>query len=102
MFVSSFDRLLVCVSPLTLHSMRLVTTASGLSFTQPSTAIRLFCWVQGDEAKQRFPISVASTETVGELRKAIKKEKENTFREVDADTLKLWKVGAQSLYERCR
>ena len=79
--------------------MRLVTTATGSSFPQPSTAIRLFCWVQGDEAKQRFPISVASTETVGELREMIKKKKENTFREVDADTLNLWKVSARCCYE---
>ncbi len=82
--------------------MRLVTTATGSSFPQPSPAIRLFCWVQGDEAKQRFELQIASTETVSGLRKAIKKEKENTFREVDADTLNLWKVSARCCYEGAR
>ena len=94
MFASSFDRLLVRACPATFHSMRLVTTATGSSLPQPSTMIRLFCLVQGDEAGQHFPINIAITETVGELREMIKKKKEHAFRGVDADTLNLWKVRA--------
>ncbi len=54
-----------------LHSMRLVTTATGSSFPQPWTAIRLFCWVQGDEAKQRFETQIANTETVSGISSSV-------------------------------
>ena len=39
-----------------------------------------------------FPVKVAKSETVGGLKKAIKKEKEHAFDGVDADCLDLWKV----------
>jgi hypothetical protein len=78
MFASSFDRLLVRASPATFHSMRLVSTATGSSLPQQSITIRLFCFLQGDEAGQRFPINIANTETADEL----KKKNEHAFRGV--------------------
>ncbi|KAF9307968.1 hypothetical protein BG003_011803, partial [Podila horticola] len=42
-----------------------------------------------------FPVKIEFTETIGELKKAIKAEKANDFRDVDADKLTLWKVSIQ-------
>jgi hypothetical protein len=52
----------------------------------------LFCWVQGDDPEQAFSLDVSGTKNVSELKEAIKEKKKHTFRDVDADTLKLWKV----------
>jgi len=54
--------------------------------------LNLNCFVYGDEPGRIFPIQIAQTKTVGDLRKAIKDEKKNAFRDVDADRLDLWKV----------
>lgn len=54
--------------------------------------LSLFCYVLGDDPQQIFPVKIAPTETVGDLKDAIKAKKSNTLKDVDADTLKLWKV----------
>ncbi|KAG2335302.1 hypothetical protein BDR05DRAFT_624489 [Suillus weaverae] len=57
-----------------------------------SEPLHLNCIVFGDDPTHIFPVSVAQTRTVGDLRKVIKEEKKRAFRDVDADSLKLWKV----------
>ena len=46
----------------------------------------------GDDASHIFPIKIAKSDTVGDLRKLIKEEKRPAFDHVPADTLVLWKV----------
>jgi hypothetical protein len=41
-----------------------------------------------------FPVKITRTESVRTLKKVIKEEKKHVFRHIDADTLKIWKVGA--------
>jgi Crinkler effector protein N-terminal domain len=60
---------------------------------------KLFCWVNGDEYSQAFPVEIEGTKTVGDLKKVIKKEKENAFQHVDADNLQLWKVSLLCWWE---
>ena len=46
----------------------------------------------GDDSQRVFPVRIAKSETVGALKKAVKKEKEHAFDGVDADCLDLWMV----------
>ncbi|KAF8949847.1 hypothetical protein BGZ46_004913, partial [Entomortierella lignicola] len=55
-----------------------------------SEKVRLFCILDGDSTA--FPVKVATDETVGELKKAIKGEKPNDLQDVDADKLILFHV----------
>ncbi|RUO95963.1 hypothetical protein BC936DRAFT_142882 [Jimgerdemannia flammicorona] len=55
-------------------------------------AINLNCLTFGDPVDRIFPVKVARTETVGELRKLIKKEKDPLFNNIPADELLLWLV----------
>ncbi|KAF9235725.1 hypothetical protein BU15DRAFT_15372, partial [Melanogaster broomeanus] len=48
------------------------------------------CWVHGADVGTIFPVKISSTETVGELKKAIKNEKAVRFCDVDADDLDLY------------
>jgi hypothetical protein len=57
-----------------------------------STTVELNCLVLGDDSRHVFPVKIATTESVGALKKAIKNEKKNVFQHVDADALVLWKV----------
>ena len=50
----------------------------------------LYCLVENDSMP--FPVDMVPKETVGELKKRIKNEKQNDFKDVDADRLTLWKV----------
>ncbi|KAG0344516.1 hypothetical protein BG004_004382, partial [Podila humilis] len=52
--------------------------------------LALFCVVEGEATP--FSVKVPSTDSVGDLKKAIKIEKANDFSDVDADKLKLWLV----------
>ncbi|KAG1849202.1 hypothetical protein F4604DRAFT_95669 [Suillus subluteus] len=52
----------------------------------------LNCFVLGDNPNCIFSVEIVGTETVYDLREAIKEEKKNAFRDVAADTLQLWKV----------
>jgi hypothetical protein len=54
--------------------------------------LELNCLVHGDDPRNIFPVKIASTESVGTLKKAIKEEKKPVFDHVAADALKLWKV----------
>ncbi|KAG1847369.1 hypothetical protein F4604DRAFT_1594458 [Suillus subluteus] len=53
---------------------------------------KLNCIVLGNDPNCIFPVDIAQTQTVGDLRKVIKDEKKRQFDHVDADSLKLWKV----------
>ena len=57
-----------------------------------STVLELNCWILGDEPRRVFPVKIASSETVGHLKEAIKDKKKQTFTGIDADLLDLWKV----------
>jgi hypothetical protein len=71
-----------------IHSARL----PGLSLElQSDHILELYCFVWGDEPCHAFLVQIARTESVGALRKAIKKEK-RAFQSIDADSLILWNV----------
>jgi hypothetical protein len=53
--------------------------------------IDLYCWVKGDDLKRQFPVRMEPTDTVGQMKKAIRAEKQS-FKGIDADILQLWKV----------
>ena len=55
----------------------------------PSDTMLLFCWVFGDT--RAFPVEISPGKTVGELKEAIVAKKPHRFRDIDADSLALWK-----------
>jgi hypothetical protein len=58
-----------------------------------SNILELNCWVIGDEPLSVFPVEVASSKTVGTLKKAIKDEMENSqYSDLIAKSLVLWKA----------
>ena len=57
-----------------------------------SSTLNLNCLVLGDDASRTFPIKIAKSDTVGDLRDAIKEKNSHTFQHVDAHALVLWKV----------
>lgn len=57
-----------------------------------SEPLHLNCIVLGDDPSHIFPINIAQTRTVGDLKDMIKDKKKRYFDHVDADSLKLWKV----------
>ena len=52
---------------------------------------KLFCWILR-KSNSAFPINIGKSETVGDLREAIKKAKENALVGIDPDKLIIWKV----------
>ncbi|KAG0367157.1 hypothetical protein BGZ54_004332 [Gamsiella multidivaricata] len=54
--------------------------------------LKLFCLVEGESTSRAFPLSVPSTQTVGDLKKLIKTEKTIAFSDVDAGRITLWLV----------
>ncbi|KAG0327520.1 hypothetical protein BGZ99_007478, partial [Dissophora globulifera] len=52
--------------------------------------LSLFCLVDGESTP--FPVKIESSESVGELKKAVKAEKAPEFDDVAADKLTLWHV----------
>ena len=57
-----------------------------------SSTLNLNCLVLGDDASRTFPIKIAKSDTVGDLRKLIKEENTPAFDHVPTNTLVLWKV----------
>ena len=57
-----------------------------------SSTLNLNCLVLGDDASRVFPVEIANSKTVGDLRDAIKEKNSHTFQHVDAHALVLWKV----------
>jgi hypothetical protein len=52
--------------------------------------ITLFCLVHGEPVGNAFSVKIPPTDTVDDLKKLIKKEKQNKFSNIDADELRLW------------
>jgi hypothetical protein len=54
--------------------------------------ITLLCLVKGNTTANAFPVDIDKDQLVGHLKKVIKAEQPQTFTNVDAKDLKLWKV----------
>ena len=54
--------------------------------------LTLNCWILGLDNANAFPVDILRSQTVGHLKGAIKKQKENALGRVDADQLGIWKV----------
>ena len=59
-----------------------------------SGIIRLSCLVFGDPIENAFTVKVDKDETISELKEIIKTKKQNTFTDIDANELSLWKIDA--------
>jgi Crinkler effector protein N-terminal domain len=51
----------------------------------------MFLYVRGDDSSQAFEVKIGKEESVGALKKAIKAETGQKFRDVDYKSLFLWK-----------
>jgi hypothetical protein len=54
--------------------------------------LKLNCFVHDDDPRHVFPIKIARTESVGTLKGSIKDDNPESFHDVDARSLVLWKV----------
>ena len=54
--------------------------------------ITLLCLVKGNTTASAFPVDIEKDQLVGHLKKVIKAEQPQTFANVDAKDIKLWKV----------
>ena len=54
--------------------------------------IRLWCWVLGDPYHQVFEVSIKRSALIDDLKIAIQGQKPS-FKDIDADSLMLYKVG---------
>ncbi|KAG2808642.1 hypothetical protein PC129_g16108 [Phytophthora cactorum] len=61
--------------------------------------VQLFCAIVG-EAGSALPVKIDQSETVGDLKKAIKGEKKNGLKDVDADKLQLFLAKKNSVWLR--
>jgi hypothetical protein len=55
-------------------------------------SITLFCLVKGNATSNAFSVKISRDEPVSELKEAIKTKTPQTFANVDAKDIKLWKV----------
>src|SRR5262245_27583934 len=55
-------------------------------------SLELNCLVLGDDPSHVFLVKIADSESIGSLKKAIREEKKHAFQDVDADSLKLFRV----------
>lgn len=59
------------------------------------TDIKLFCWIHGDGPKRIFPVVVSASDTIGDLKIAVRSEiPEEQSEGIVAKSLRLWKVQA--------
>jgi hypothetical protein len=76
-----------------VRCLSLTAIHSGPPPSLPSVPIlELNCFVHGDDPHHVFPIKIARTDTVGTLKEAIKDKNPESFHDVDARSLHLWKV----------
>ena len=61
-----------------------------------SNIIALYCHVYGDSPNSAFYVRVDKSQYISDLRKAIKVENGVAFKDIDANTLTLWKVSIPS------
>lgn len=62
--------------------------------------VKLWCWVHGDALHRVFPVRVKLSDTIFELQEAIQ-ERKPSFKNIDADSLELRKVGELSCVRWC-
>jgi len=55
-------------------------------------SITLFCLVKGNTTANAFSVKISRDEPISELKEAIKEKNTQTFANVDAKDIKLWKV----------
>src|SRR5215204_4226318 len=55
-------------------------------------SITLLCLVKGNTLANAFPVHIDGSSLVGDLKEAIKAKNSQTFANVDAKDIKLWKV----------
>jgi len=55
-------------------------------------SITLFCLVKGNTTANAFPVCIDKGQFIGDLKEAIKAKNSQTFSNVDAKDIKLWKV----------
>jgi len=60
--------------------------------TMPDNRLSLFCIVDGEAASNTFSIKIPSSDTIDDLKEAIKIKKTPRFDDVAADELVLWRV----------
>ncbi|KAF8127416.1 hypothetical protein EV363DRAFT_43336 [Boletus edulis] len=53
---------------------------------------RIFCWSRGGTLDSKFEVKILQTETVSDLKVAIKNKMPMAFCDVDADTLRLFRI----------
>ncbi|KAF9412654.1 hypothetical protein BGZ76_005145, partial [Entomortierella beljakovae] len=58
--------------------------------------VQIFCILDGQNSSTAFSIKIAPTDTVDDLKDAIKLKNPNDFRNIDANKLILWKVAISS------
>ncbi|KAG0015174.1 hypothetical protein BGZ80_010005 [Entomortierella chlamydospora] len=69
------------------------SAATAATSTNPATAaLIIFCIVSGEKASNAFPIKIPSSETIGEFKKAVKREKPSAFTNIEASDLVIWRV----------
>ncbi len=76
----------------TLTSFHLPSFHGCLANTMTDMPVTLFCLVDGEATSQAFSIDIEQTRTVEQLKKVIKTEIPDTFKDVDAKDLTLWRV----------
>jgi hypothetical protein len=79
---------------LALRVVPTVPTTTSLASNNMSDMLNLNCWLLGDDPRRVFSVKIAKSETVDDLKKAIKEDssRKNYFNDVDAADLDLWKV----------
>ena len=55
-------------------------------------SITLFCLIKGNISEKAFSVKISRDEPISELKDAIKAKNSQTFSNVDAKDIKLWKV----------
>jgi len=57
-----------------------------------SNTLELICWVLGDDPSRVFAVEIARSRVVSFLKEAIKDKTKCEFNDIDARSLRLWKV----------
>ena len=65
-----------------------------------SDLLELNCWVLGYDSRRIFVVDIARSEVVSFLKEAIKDRTKSVFGDIDARTLRLWKVSNIQLHVR--
>ena len=64
--------------------------------------LSLYCSILGDDVGRPFGVRISSSQSVDDLKDAIKKKKENKLAHIDADELDIYKVSDSAQYTHRR